>query len=80
MFRSLQIASTGMVAQETKLDTIANNLANANTSGYKRQDAEFEDLRYGRSFTIGACNERTLSNTVRAIGNANLTDVHANRD
>jgi flagellar basal-body rod protein FlgG len=35
-----------MVAQETKLDTIANNLANANTAGYKRQDAEFEDLLY----------------------------------
>lgn len=35
-----------MVAQETKLNTIANNLANANTTGYKRQDAEFEDLLY----------------------------------
>jgi flagellar basal-body rod protein FlgG len=46
MFRSLNIAATGMVAQETKLDTIANNLANANTTGYKRQDAEFEDLLY----------------------------------
>lgn len=46
MFRSLQVAATGMVAQETRLDTIANNLANANTSGYKRQDAEFEDLLY----------------------------------
>jgi flagellar basal-body rod protein FlgG len=46
MLRSLQIASTGMIAQETKLDTIANNLANANTSGYKRQDVEFEDLLY----------------------------------
>lgn len=46
MFRSLQVAATGMVAQETKLDTIANNLANANTTGYKRQDAEFEDLLY----------------------------------
>lgn len=46
MFRSLNIAATGMVAQEAKLDTIANNLANANTTGYKRQDAEFEDLLY----------------------------------
>ncbi len=46
MFRSLNVAATGMVAQETKLDTIANNLANANTAGYKRQDAEFEDLLY----------------------------------
>ena len=46
MFRSLHIAATGMTAQETKLDTIANNLANANTTGYKRQDAVFEDLLY----------------------------------
>jgi flagellar basal-body rod protein FlgG len=35
-----------MAAQETKLDTISNNLANANTTGFKRQDAEFEDLLY----------------------------------
>jgi flagellar basal-body rod protein FlgG len=46
MFRSLNVAATGMVAQETKLDTIANNLANSNTTGYKRQNAEFEDLLY----------------------------------
>lgn len=46
MFRSLDVAASGMAAQETKLDTIANNLANSNTTGYKRQDAEFEDLLY----------------------------------
>jgi len=46
MFRSLHVAATGMTAQETKLDTIANNLANANTAGYKKQEAEFEDLLY----------------------------------
>jgi flagellar basal-body rod protein FlgG len=46
MFRSLHVAATGMVAQETQLDTIANNLANANTTGYKKQSAEFEDLLY----------------------------------
>lgn len=46
MFRSLNIAATGMTAQETKLDTISNNLANVNTTGYKRQDAQFEDLLY----------------------------------
>jgi flagellar basal-body rod protein FlgG len=46
MFRSLHVAATGMNALETKLDTIANNIANSNTSGYKRQEAEFEDLLY----------------------------------
>ncbi len=56
MFRSLHIAATGMVAQETKLDAIANNLANSNTTGYKRQSAEFEDLLYQqqRGAGIGA--------------------------
>ena len=46
MLRSLEVAATGMVAQESKLDSIANNLANASTTGYKRQEAEFEDLLY----------------------------------
>lgn len=46
MFRSLHIAATGMAAQETKLDAVANNVANASTTGYKKQDVEFEDLMY----------------------------------
>jgi flagellar basal-body rod protein FlgG len=53
MFRSLQIAATGMLAQETELDTIANNMANANTTGFKRQTAEFEDLLYQNVRTAG---------------------------
>ncbi len=54
MFRSLHVAATGMVAQETSLDTIANNLANANTVGYKRQEAQFEDLLYQNLRAPGA--------------------------
>lgn len=46
MFRSLHVAATGMTALETKLDTVANNIANSSTAGYKRQEAEFEDLLY----------------------------------
>jgi flagellar basal-body rod protein FlgG len=56
MFRSLHVAATGMVAQETNLDSIANNLANANTVGYKRQEAQFEDLFYQTVRTPGAGN------------------------
>jgi len=44
MMRSLYTAATGMEAQQTKMDTIANNLANANTTGFKRVRAEFQDL------------------------------------
>jgi flagellar basal-body rod protein FlgG len=46
MLRSLYIAKTGMEAQQTQLDTISNNLANAGTNGYKRSHAVFEDLMY----------------------------------
>jgi flagellar basal-body rod protein FlgG len=46
MLRSLYTAATGMDAQQTKLDIIANNLANASTTGYKKTRADFEDLLY----------------------------------
>ncbi|MEW6680634.1 MAG: flagellar basal-body rod protein FlgG [bacterium] len=46
MERSLWTAATGMNAQQFHLDVIANNLANVNTTGYKRDRAEFEDLLY----------------------------------
>jgi len=46
MMRSLTTAGTGMVAQQINLDVIANNLANVNTTGYKGQRAEFQDLMY----------------------------------
>jgi len=68
MFRSLYVAATGMVAQETKLDTIANNLANANTSGFKRQDAEFEDLIYQQVRTPGRLPDGGMGPTGVQIG------------
>lgn len=46
MFRSLHIAATGMSAQQTNLESISNNVANANTVGYKKQRTEFQDLMY----------------------------------
>jgi flagellar basal-body rod protein FlgG len=46
MFRSLHIAATGMAAQEAQLDAIANNLANVNTTGYKKVRTDFQDLLY----------------------------------
>ncbi|MDV3457413.1 flagellar basal-body rod protein FlgG [Sphingomonas sp. HF-S4] len=44
--RSLSIASTGMLAQQTNVDVISNNIANMNTTGFKRQRAAFQDLLY----------------------------------
>ena len=46
MVRSLWTAATGMVAQQTNIDTIANNLSNVNTQGYKTQANEFKTLLY----------------------------------
>jgi flagellar basal-body rod protein FlgG len=44
--RSLNIASTGMLAQQTNVEVISNNIANMSTTGYKRRRAEFQDLIY----------------------------------
>lgn len=46
MMRSLWSAASGMIAQQTNVDTIANNLANVNTTGYKNEKAEFKTLLY----------------------------------
>ena len=44
--RALAIAATGMNAQQTNMEVIANNIANINTTGFKRARAEFTDLLY----------------------------------
>jgi flagellar basal-body rod protein FlgG len=46
MIRALYSAATGMSAQQTNVDNIANNLANANTAGFKSRRAQFQDLIY----------------------------------
>lgn len=46
MMRALWSAASGMMAQELNVDTIANNLANVNTAGFKKQRVEFQDLMY----------------------------------
>ena len=54
MMRSLWISKTGMEAQQTQLDTISHNLANASTNGYKKSHAVFEDLMYQNLRQAGA--------------------------
>jgi flagellar basal-body rod protein FlgG len=44
--RSLHVAGTGMLAQQTNVEVISNNIANMSTTGYKRSRAEFQDLIY----------------------------------
>jgi flagellar basal-body rod protein FlgG len=52
--RALDIASTGMQAQQTNVEVISNNIANMNTTGYKRQRAEFQDLLYQNLRRVGS--------------------------
>ncbi len=52
--RSLSIAATGMLAQQLNVEVISNNIANMNTTGFKRQRAEFQDLLYQNLRRIGA--------------------------
>jgi flagellar basal-body rod protein FlgG len=52
--RSLDIAATGMQAQQTNVEVISNNLANMTTTGFKRQRAEFQDLIYQNLRRVGS--------------------------
>jgi flagellar basal-body rod protein FlgG len=52
--RALSIAATGMLAQQTNVEVIANNLANMNTTAFKESRAEFQDLLYQNVLTPGA--------------------------
>ncbi|QKV19644.1 flagellar basal-body rod protein FlgG [Oricola thermophila] len=54
--KALSIAATGMTAQQTNLEVIANNIANVNTTGFKRARAEFSDLLYQTERLAGAPN------------------------
>lgn len=52
--RSMNIAATGMLAQQLNVEVISNNIANMNTTGFKRQRAEFQDLIYQNLARPGA--------------------------
>ena len=54
--QTLSIAATGMSAQERNLEVIANNIANINTTGFKRSRAEFTDLMYQSERLMGVSN------------------------
>ncbi len=56
MFRALWSAASGMIAQQSNIDNISNNLANVNTTGYKKGTVEFQDLLYANLREPGATN------------------------
>ncbi|OQX92728.1 MAG: flagellar basal body rod protein FlgG [candidate division Zixibacteria bacterium 4484_95] len=54
MIKSLRTAASGMSAQQMNVDVIANNLANVNTTGYKKSKIEFQDILYQRLRSAGS--------------------------
>lgn len=78
MMQALWVSKTGLSAQNTRLSTIANNLANASTTGYKRDDTQFEDLLYQVRVQPGASSSQStqlpsgmqLGTGVRVVGTA----------
>ena len=69
MFRALYTAASGMIAQQLNLDNIANNLANASTSGFRKRRLQFQDLMYQNLIVPGsAATQQTTVPTGLQIG------------
>ncbi len=65
LIRALNTAATGMAAQEVNVNTISNNIANVNTTGYKKERTEFETLHYQ---TIKEAGSKTSNNSLHNVG------------
>ena len=79
MVRSLWTAATGMIAQQTNVDTIANNLANVNTVGYKAEVAEFKTLLYQtmqtKTTTANGANKPISAQVGLGVRNSAITSI-----
>jgi flagellar basal-body rod protein FlgG len=64
--RAMSIAATGMQAQQTNVEVIANNIANVSTTAYSRRKAEFQDLIYQSSERVGSSSSE--AGTVLPVG------------
>lgn len=59
MIRALYTAASGMSAQQMNLDTIANNLANSSTTGFRQLRLQFQDMVYQNLVTPGAAQSQS---------------------
>lgn len=66
MIRSMHTAASGMEAMQSQIDVIANNMANVNTTGFKKARAEFQDLLYQE--VRAPSGQRTRGNPGRPVG------------
>ena len=68
MIRALYTAASGMSAQQMNLDTIANNLANSSTTGFRQLRMEFQDMVYQNMVTPGAAQSQSTVSAGLQIG------------
>ena len=68
MIRALYTAASGMSAQQLNLDTIANNLANSSTTGFRQLRLEFQDMLYQNLITPGAAQSQTTVSAGLQVG------------
>ena len=74
MIRALYTAASGMSAQQLNLDTIANNLANSSTTGFRQLRLEFQDMVYQNLVTPGAAQSQTTVSVINTQGPLNQTN------
>ena len=85
MIRALYTAASGMNAQQSNIDNVAHNLANVNTTGFKKSRLEFEDLVYQQTKAPGSPTSTTgeapigleIGLGIRAGGDARATSAAA---
>jgi flagellar basal-body rod protein FlgG len=68
MIRALYTAATGMSAQQTNLDTVANNLANSATAGFRQRRVQFEEMMYQNLVSPGAAASQQTTSAGLQIG------------
>ena len=76
MMRSLWTAASGMRAQQVNVDTIANNVANINTIGYKSQQASFKSLLYQNLQSTSTNNAGENKPVAAEVGLGSLSLIH----
>ena len=79
MMRSLWTGASGMIAQQTSLDNIANNLSNVQTTGYKKEQAVFQSLLYSKLQTKVTDNEGNPKPVIGQVGSGvRVTSIISN--
>src|SRR5476649_2393986 len=68
MIRALYTAASGMSAQQANLDTVANNLANSATAGFRSRRLQFEDMIYQNVVTPGSAQSQSTASAGLQIG------------